>query len=204
MEYWGKRDTTIYFYEEPYAQSIYIAEYYNSLTGFIYAFVGIYFLNTEIYKIGQTLIALGVGTVTLHSTQRWYGQCLDEISMLYLSYQCIQYLRLKENKSTSILWVPFGLSIYMLSYNFIFILLFAMCQIYILFILKKPTPKKKYELQAYIYNAIYKYLFILSFIIWNIEHIGYDLKDSYHLHAWWHMGTGISIFFGLNELLICI
>jgi len=204
MEYWGKRDATIYFYEEPYVKSNYIAEYYNSLSGFIYTLVGIYFLRTRIHKMAQTLIVLGIGTVALHSTQRWYGQWIDELSMLYLSFQSIQYLRSKENKTTSVIWIPLGLSIYTQSYNFIFILLFTICQIYILFILKKPTPKKNYEMQAYIYNIIYKYVFLFSTIIWMIEHSGYDSTDSYHLHAWWHIGTGISVFFGLNELVICI
>ena len=50
---------------------------------------------------------------------------------------------IKEKKTTSILWVPLGLSIYTQSYNFVFILLFTICQIYILFVLKKPIPKKK-------------------------------------------------------------
>ena len=118
MAFWGDRDTSIFFYEEPYVKSKYIAEYYNSLSGFIYTFVGIYFLKTHIHKMGQTLIVLGIGTVTLHSTQRWYGQWLDELSMLYLSYQSIRYLRLKEKKTTSILWVPLGLSIYTQSYKF--------------------------------------------------------------------------------------
>ena len=117
MEYWGKRDATIYFYEEPYVKSNYIAEYYNSLSGFIYTLVGIFFLRTRINKMAQTLIVLGIGTVVLHTTQRWYGQWLDELSMLYLSFQIIQYLRSRENKTTSVIWVPLGLSIYMLSSN---------------------------------------------------------------------------------------
>ena len=204
MAFWGDRDTSIFFYEEPYVKCDYIAEYYNSLSGFIYAIVGIYFLRTKIYKMGQTLIVLGIGTIALHSTQRWYGQWLDELSMLYLSFQSIQYLRLHEKKTTSLIWIPLGLSIYIQSYNFLFILLFAVCQIYILFVLKKPIPKKNYEIHAYIYNIIYKYVFLLSSIIWTIEHYGYDSTDSYHLHAWWHIGTGVSVFFGLNELVICI
>ena len=33
----------------------------------------------------------------------------------------------------------------------------------------------------------------------NLEYV-----KEYYLHSWWHIGTSISIFFGLNELLICI
>ena len=203
MAFWGNRDATIVFYEVPYNQSNYIAEFYNSLSGLIYTVIGILFLKTKIYKMGQTMVVLGIGTASLHATQRWQGQCLDEVSMLYLSYQVITHIRTLNNKKTSRLWIPAGLTIYAQSYNFVFILLFAISQVYILFALKKPTPKKEFEMQAYIYNKIYKWLFLASGIIWSIEHVGYYPNDMYHLHAWWHIGTGVSIFFGLKEILIC-
>lgn len=204
MVFWGLKDTTIHFCETTYENSIYIAEYYNSLSGSTYAFVGFYFLPTKFYKIGYTLISLGLGTILLHSTQRWYGQYLDELSMLYLSFQVIEYLRLKQNKKTSKLWLPLGLSIYLHNYNILFLLMFASCQTYILFYLKKPPPKKSYEKSIVVYNYLYKFFFIVSFILWLLDQVCCDYVKPYYLHAYWHIGTSISIFFGLSELLICV
>tara|TARA_Y100000591_G_scaffold271775_1_gene247053 strand:- start:11264 stop:11875 length:612 start_codon:yes stop_codon:yes gene_type:complete len=202
MSYWGKKDTTITFCEGAYNKSVYIAEYYNSLSGFIYLFVGLYFLQTKLKNIGYTLVFLGLGTVCLHATQRWYGQYLDELSMLYLSYQIIVYIRQKQHKTTSILWIPLGLSIYLHNYNIIFILMFFACQTYIFF-MKKLNAKKNYESTAMIYNKLYKCIFLLSIICWILDHLFCEYTKQYYLHSWWHIGTGLSIFFGLNELLIC-
>lgn len=154
--------------------------------------------------MSYTLIFLGIGTVLLHATQRWYGQYIDELSMLYLSFQIIEYLRMKQQKSTSQLWIPLVLSIYLYNYNLIFLFMFAICQTYILFYLKKPRPKKKFEIKVLVYNYIYKYLFILSLLLWILDHLFCENIQYYYLHAWWHIGTGLSIFFGLNELLLCM
>lgn len=204
MAFWGVKDTTINFCETSYEKSIYIAEYYNSLSGLAYSAVGFYFLKSKLYKIAYTLISLGVGTILLHSTQRWYGQYLDELSMLYLSFQVIEYLRLKQNKQTSKLWIPLGLSIYLLNYNIIFLLIFAFCQTYIILFLKKPPSKKNYKLTVKVYNILYKFSFIFSAILWVLDQTLCEYVKNYYLHSWWHIGTSISIFFGLNELLICI
>ena len=93
MSFWGEKDTSISFCEKQYEHSQYIAEYYNSLSGLVYSIIGFYFLNTKLKKMGYTLVLLGLGTFTLHATQRWYGQWLDELSMLLLSFQAIKYLR---------------------------------------------------------------------------------------------------------------
>ena len=84
MGFWGEKDTSISFCEEPYKKSHYIAEYYNSLSGLIYIIVGLTFLKTRVRNMGYTLISLGAGTFFLHSTQKWQGQWLDELSMLLL------------------------------------------------------------------------------------------------------------------------
>jgi len=203
MVFWGEKDSTISFCEGAYVKSDYIAEYYNSLTGLIYSLLGIYFLKTKLWRMSYTLIFLGIGTVLLHATQRWYGQYIDELSMLYLSFQIIEYLRMKQHKSTSQLWIPLGLSIYLHNYNLIFLFIFSACQAYILFYLKKPRPHMHCEITAAVYNYMYKYLFLFSLLLWLLDHIFCEHIQPYYLHAWWHIGTGLSIFFGLNELLLC-
>ena len=46
--------------------------------------MGIYFLNSRISPLGQSLILVGIGAFVLHMTLRVYAQMLDEISMLNL------------------------------------------------------------------------------------------------------------------------
>ena len=94
--YWGKKDTSVTFCEKPYIENMYIAEFYNTISGSLYIFVSIPFLNTNINNIALTGIFLGLGTIMLHMTQRFYGQICDELSMLCLCYLilniCILFL----------------------------------------------------------------------------------------------------------------
>ena len=134
MGYWGQKDTTITFCEVPYKDSIYIAEYYNSISGLFYSLVGLYFLNTKLKNISYTLLILGLGTFTLHATQRWYGQWLDEISMLILSFYIIKEVRrVKLKKQTSELYLfPLIIPYFVFQKYFCyFFLVFSSYRIYI-------------------------------------------------------------------------
>lgn len=205
MYYWGNKDASVSFCEPAYKDSIYIAEYYNTFSGFIYCFLGLYFLKTDIKNMGYTLISLGTGTVLLHATQRWYGQWLDELSMLYLSFQIIKRIRYLRNQKTPNWIALIGLLTYIYFFEtyVIFILLFSGAQLQILNDVKylKPKEKKKWIFDLSI--LIYKVSFIISSILWILDHLLCKNVEFLKLHAIWHIGTGISIFFGLNNLLIC-
>ena len=94
---WGSKDTSVTFCEEPYKESKYIAEYYNTLSGTCYLLVSLSFLFTKVKNLAIVGIFLGVGTMLLHMTQRMYGQILDELSMLILSYGILTKLNKKYN-----------------------------------------------------------------------------------------------------------
>ena len=80
------KDTSVNFCENKYIKSKYIAEYYNTLSGFLYILVGLIYINTKIKRIALCSVILGIGTMILHMTQRYYGQILDEMAMLSLCY----------------------------------------------------------------------------------------------------------------------
>ena len=90
--YWGQPDTTVSFCEEKYTKNAWIAEYYNTISAMSYILFGAFFLATKIKHIGISMIILGLSTMTMHGTLRYYGQWLDECSMLFISYSGIRLL----------------------------------------------------------------------------------------------------------------
>ena len=114
----------------------------------------------------------------------------------------MRYLR---NKTTP-QWIPIlGLTTYVYFFEtyVIFIILFGAAQLQILNDVKYLKPKEKHKNLLNLYILIYKYVFILSLLLWITDHILCDRLEFLKLHAFWHMGTSVSIFFGLNNLLIC-
>ena len=91
--YWGEPDATVSFCEKKYEVTQYIAEYYNTMSAFSYMIVGIIFYFTKLRYISNVLLLMSLGTMVLHCTLRYYGQWMDEISMLILSFYIIKYLR---------------------------------------------------------------------------------------------------------------
>ena len=81
--------------------------------------------------------------------------------------------------------------------------MFIGCQFYIFYMLQKIKPKKKCEIMSYIYRVMYKYIFIISIIAWLLDQILCNYVKFLYLHAFWHIGTGIAAFLGLQNLLIC-
>ena len=84
--YWGTPDISVHFCEDKYVVSEYIAEYYNTLTAAAYVIIGCLFFNTRFKNISVLVMLMGLGTAILHGTLRYYGQWLDEVAMLLLSF----------------------------------------------------------------------------------------------------------------------
>lgn len=90
--YWGSPDTTTIFCEEKYANSIYFAEFWNSITSLIYIVVGAYGMRKTLacgfnwcfVFTFASLTITGVGSTLFHMTMRFTLQLTDEIPMLCL------------------------------------------------------------------------------------------------------------------------
>ena len=202
--FWGQKDTSISFCEHPYEKSKYIAEYYNTISSVGYIFVGIFFAFTKIKNIGLTLISMGIGTAILHGTQRYYGQILDELSMLVLSFLIIVQLKLLENKTVSYIYLYASCGLYLALYNFfsIFFILFSCCQIYICYMVKKKlnNDKNVSNIKKLLINS-YITTLLVSVLFWTTDQITCNISFI-QLHALWHVGTTIAIFLGLLLLVI--
>jgi dihydroceramidase len=88
---WGTIDAAHVFWEPKYATSPYFAEYYNSLSSFIYvaaAAVGALLTRGSDWRIGigwATLAVVGMGSAAFHATMRFTMELCDEIPMLLLA-----------------------------------------------------------------------------------------------------------------------
>jgi dihydroceramidase len=191
---WGVKDTTSYFCEEPYAKTQYIAEYYNTMSAISYLIAGWYIYNVlKYYKIGISVICIGIGTMLLHGTQRYYGQWMDELSMLYFCFAVIQKLNRRINDY--FLGIIYGIYFIFRDYWIIFILLFVGLVKYLFYLLKNRN--KKYNKQS-VY--ITKTIFTVSGILWLFDQLTCSITGNLYLHALWHVGTAIAILYGVIYL----
>ena len=200
--FWGKPDVSVSFCEEKYVVSDYIAEYYNTMSALSYVIVGILFYRTRLKKLSIIMILLGLGTALLHGTLRFYGQWLDEISMLILSFFIIKEIRKERfNKRTNNLYLLSLILPYFVFERFFcyFFLVFCSLQIYIYLIARKKI--KKYTLEYYLIQS-YSIILLLSGICWVLDQLFCEYVRNYQLHAVWHAGTALSLLLGLGALLL--
>ena len=135
--YWGEPDISVKFCEKKYDTYYWIAEYYNTSSALIYLFVALFFYNTKIKELSYFLFFMGFSTAIMHGTLRYYGQILDEISIICIFHQNIK--RLYKKNLNFILYL--NLTIYLLFYNYYFVFL-TIFLTYKAFILKKLCYKK--------------------------------------------------------------
>ncbi len=186
--YWGPIDSSITFCEDKYVNSKYIAEYYNTISGILYLLVGLYFINSKIKKIGYVIFIMGLGTMCLHGTLRWYGQWSDELSMLTLIYIYIK--NIYYDISYDYLYLIVGSYVTFHENHNVFLFLFISLLIY------------QYIATQYIiidYNTRYwrnlYLIFILSgFLCWILDRICFTKTINYHV--FWHILSGFASFSG--------
>jgi hypothetical protein len=199
----GTPDVSVSFCEDKYIVSDYIAEYYNTMSALSYVIVGLLFYKTKLQKLSKIIILLGIGTALLHSTLRFYGQWIDELSMLILSFYIIKEIRQMRFGITTSEWYllllifPYFLFERYFSYFFV---VFSSLQIYTYTISRKNYD----ECTRQVYYLIKAYLIvlILSSICWLGDQLFCDYVQDYQLHAVWHVGTSLALFFGLLALII--
>jgi hypothetical protein len=116
MNYWGNKDTSISFCESKYSEVFWIAEYYNTISSFMYIFAALPFLNGKNKKVALSCVGVGIGSIMLHGTMRSYGQWVDEISMLLFSYYSLKTVKPHFPDLAAFLCFSFNVFIYANSY----------------------------------------------------------------------------------------
>src|SRR5258706_3964253 len=91
--YWGIIDSTIDWCEPNYIITVYIAEFFNTISSLpmvLWAFLGFFltrkYVNCESrFSFAFLMLGLvGLGSVAFHGTLRYHYQLLDEIPMLLM------------------------------------------------------------------------------------------------------------------------
>ena len=201
--YWGTPDVSVSFCEDKYIVSNYIAEYYNTMSALSYVIVGLIFSRTRLKRLSKIIMMLGLGTALLHGTLRFYGQWLDEVSMLILSFYIIKEVRwIRLKKMTSELYLfPLIIPYFVLQKYFCyFFLVFSSLQIYTYKIARKDY-KKSNKSEYYLIKG-YSVVLIFSTICWLLDQLFCEYVRVYQLHAVWHSGTALSLLLGLYALII--
>ncbi len=189
-KYWGEYDSSIIFCEEKYIKSKYIAEYFNTISGLIYVLSGMYFMTTKVhvYGYGYGLFCMGLGTICLHGTLRWYGQWADEISMIFLLFCYIKGVYF----DLSYKWLGGIIGLYMIfnENHKIFTLIFLILVIYqyksVILIVKNRESRDNMN--------IYIFCMILGGICWLLDRICFT--GTINFHVFWHLFTAIASYYG--------
>ena len=191
--YWGPEDTSVHFCEDKYVHFNWIAEYFNTVSSIYYIIVGLYFLNTRISHLGQSLILVGLGAFALHMTLRVYAQMFDEIAMLVLSYDAVSNI-----KKTSRYWIaPIVLLYFVLHEYFVyFFVIFAIAQIYLADLGLKHTRGQR---RSFIIGYIV--LFSMGTLCWLLDQFACYYVKEYQMHAFWHVFTALAIGSGFMALI---
>ena len=195
--YWGKPDASVSFCENKYNEKYWVAEYYNTISSVFYIFTGILFIPTRLKRLGYILCCVGFGATLLHGTMRYWGQWVDEISMLVLSFFVLKelYPRLNVYLITPMLLCYGAFNMYF----WCFCIMFGSMQIMIANCAINKLTKNKIGLILYIL------CFLCGLMCWLIDQfcltdLGRQLQP-YQFHAWWHLFTALAIGFGFKALL---
>lgn len=191
--YWGPDDASVHFCEKKYEHSEYIGEYYNTWTTFFYIFIGLLFVNSSLSKLGWITIIMGITSMILHATLRYYGQWMDEMSMLLLCFNCTRMIR--KNIPTFFIYPLILLYILLNRFFLYFFLVFTLFQFYIGYEGIKHIHKRKR-----IFIMLYIGFLSVASICWLCDQLLCDYVQEYQLHAWWHLFTALGVGAGLMAL----
>lgn len=193
--YWGDPNIALYFCENKYVNTNYIAEYYNTISALSYIFVGLYFVNINKKKeLGWMSVLLGIGTMIMHATLKKYGQWMDEVSMLIITLLVIH--KLSGFYLINLLFIFYAYLMVYFHYHenaLVFASMFMINLLYIGYLIRKKVVKN-------IKLILYVVLMGGAMFCWFIDQIFCNYIVCEYMHALWHIGTALSMFFGFLTL----
>jgi dihydroceramidase len=216
--YWGNNTALIDFCEKNYDITIYIAEFFNTISNIVIILLALYgfkhSINNDfnyIFSIQYlSIVFVGIGSSLFHCTLRYTEQQLDEIPMmiglfiwLYIIYkkEWIKYILLQKYLYIFLIKLCILYSILHIKYSFvtIFQITFALLVILSIYRIYKynksiNSNELKYIVKLYLYSAI------IGAMCWLLDYHFCDLINklpfNLQLHAFWHILSGINVYLG--------
>ncbi|XP_028733299.1 alkaline ceramidase 3 isoform X1 [Peromyscus leucopus] len=217
--YWGPTTSTLDWCEENYAVTLFIAEFWNTVSNLIMIIPPIFGaiqsirdgLEKRYIAAYLALTVVGMGSWCFHMTLKYEMQLLDELPMIY-SCCIFVYCMFECFKTKS-----------SINYHLLFTLaLFSLIVTTIYLKVKEPIfHQVMYGMlvftlvlrSIYIVTWVYPWLrglgytsltiFLLGFLLWNVDNIFCDSLRNFRkrappilgvttqFHAWWHILTGL-------------
>nr|XP_040140912.1 alkaline ceramidase 3 isoform X2 [Ictidomys tridecemlineatus] len=205
--YWGPTTSTLDWCEENYFVTEYVAEFWNTVSNLIMIIPpilgAIQSIRDGLEKryIGSylALTVVGMGSWCFHMTLQYEMQLLDELPMIYscciFVYCMFECFKMKNSVNYHLLFtlVLFSLLVTTVMYGMLVFTLVLRS----IYIVTWVYP----WLRGLGYTSLG--LFLLGFLLWNIDNIFCDsLRDfrreappilgvTTQFHAWWHILTGL-------------
>lgn len=203
--------SSINWCETDYLYNEYIAEFWNTITGFSLIFAGIYnfYINKrkniqELYYSNFLLMLVGIGTILFHGTLFYFFQLIDEIPMLLL---VIEYYRLIHGNNEILFKLYSSIPIIILSYYSHPVYQTVLFQVSIftgvlLLSFHFYYFKEKYNIDTRELPIIFV-ICIVSFLIWNLDRLYCNQLSYLNLHAIWHITTSLGMIF-VNKFMTIV
>lgn len=187
--------SSVNFCEQDHLHSSYIVEYYNTVSSIpiiFLGFYGFYFYKKLHHHINYRfviLILIGFGSTLFHATMHRFTQLLDEIPMIWLNSILLYEMIPSFSWFISAFFISIIYSLYHTYKIFLFYFIFSG-----LFVFFVPIQLKKNHFAKKLLT-ISLTLFAIGFIKWIIDNTFCFYVHDYYLHAWWHIWSGLSVYY---------
>ncbi|XP_060070488.1 alkaline ceramidase 3-like [Ylistrum balloti] len=220
--FWGKQTATIDWCEDNYKITQYIAEFWNTITNFIFIIPTLTVLAIAIQQNHENrykwchigVISVGIGSWCFHMTLLYSMQLLDELPMIY-SACFLLYCQLEttspenhHNRSLQLFFIILSIGITLIYVPTKHVLFFQACYgimvISMVFITLRIIMKLQHSRTLYVASVT---TYVLGVIVWLLDQrfcgqlrvvrsdvMPQILSPFTELHAWWHLLAGVGTY----------
>jgi len=213
--YWGARTSAVDWCEPNYTWTVYVAEFFNTMTSLPAAFLALhsiwltykYGYDKRFFVVNLMVAMVGFGSAAFHGTLLYTGQILDELPMVYTSIAMLYAVLEMEGtdkkpvyKYTAPLLLAFSVIftlvyLYLPDFFIFFLVGFIMLVLALIYqsalIFRQPTTLFHQKLFIILASSFYVggWLFF-----WIPEIVFCDQIQALNFHAFWHVTSTLGAF----------
>jgi len=220
--FWSPRTASVDWCEPNYVHSIYVAEWYNTLSSLAVVFMGvsgmilsaIYSYKKRFFLSFLAMLVVGCGSVAFHGTLLFQGQALDELPMVW-GTQIFLFIAAESAfdgfESLRFKWLPLALTVYCAIFTagyfylgadaFVFFVALYISGVVTLVGMSISLYSRTSivaQRVGLVSNLIYAGGFL---ILWLPDKFLCKYVQPYSFHAWFHLTSSLGPWMGLNFLL---